>query len=261
MKTSSNNLCQMKSMIARLLLTFAFAAVAPFAWGAPGDGIAGSAHDFGTGLIAGETPGTCTYCHTPHMASNQALLWNQQAQSTTYSWTNAATTGGTAYASIVSATNIGPSVKCLSCHDGTTTAGDMGWFNATADPGGSTNVTVTADYVVGTIAGDMDGNHPVSMPFPLGGVASTYNGSTTGASALLSDWVADPEAVGIRLFSDNLGVGATIQAGGLSGEAGIECSSCHDPHNGGSVKDVFLLRGDLGAGGGDTYICAKCHNR
>jgi predicted CXXCH cytochrome family protein len=259
----------MKSMTAKLLLTLAFAFAAPFVWGAagdPGTGIPATTHDFSGVSIAGvggrpaADTGTCTFCHTPHKASSQALLWNQAANTpAAYTWTNPATTGSTDYATITSATNTGPSVKCLSCHDGSAGVGDIGWFNA-QDPATTLPAPgMTADFTIGP-GGDMDGNHPTSMPFPLAGAANTYNGTTNGAAAAASDWIADPEALGIRLFNDSTGTGTGISAGAVAGTTGIECSSCHDPHNGGSVEDVFFLRGDLG-GNAATYICAKCHNR
>ena len=51
-------------------------------------------------------------------------------------------------------------------------------------------------------------------------------------------------------------------AGATAGSTGIECSSCHDPHNKQAVDDLFL-RGTLtGNTGGPTgYICLKCHQK
>lgn len=252
----------MKSMTARLLPMLAFVLASPWVWAAPGDGIPGTLHDFsGEAAIGGENPGTCTYCHTPHRAQSQALLWNQEAgaQPASYSWVGStATTGGTGYATITTATNTGPSVKCLSCHDGSAGVGDIGWFNA-QNP--AVTLSVGATYVVNQVApADMTGNHPVSMPFPFGAVANTYNSQTNGTSAVASDWIADPEALGIRLFNDTAGDGTGIGAGSAAVTTGIECSSCHDPHNGAGATGPFFLRGDLG-GNAATYICAKCHDR
>ena len=67
----------------------------------------------------------------------------------------------------------------------------------------------------------------------------------------------------IRLFQDD-GAGNVI-AGTSAGKSGIECTSCHDVHNGKRVKDVMLLTGmltgmltgaDRAPGG---YICTQCH--
>ena len=63
----------------------------------------------------------------------------------------------------------------------------------------------------------------------------------------------------IRLFNDD-GAGNVV-AGVVAGKSGIECTSCHDVHNGARVKDVMLLTGQLA--GADRspggYICTQCH--
>ncbi|HET9577725.1 MAG TPA: cytochrome c3 family protein, partial [Usitatibacter sp.] len=63
----------------------------------------------------------------------------------------------------------------------------------------------------------------------------------------------------IRLFTDD--GGGNITAGVLAGRTGIECTSCHDVHNGARVKDAMLLTGKLA--GADRspggYICTQCH--
>jgi len=58
-----------------------------------------------------------------------------------------------------------------------------------------------------------------------------------------------------RLFNDD-GSG-NISAGVVAAKTGMECSSCHDPHNKASVEDLFL-RGTL-KGTTTAYICLKCH--
>jgi hypothetical protein len=218
----------MKTMIARLLPALALLLAAPSVWAAPGDpgqGIPSTRHDFsGEAAIGGQNPGTCTYCHTPHSAQTTSLIWNQTAvAAAAYTWDETTTTGGTGYGTIAT-TNNGPSVKCLSCHDGSATVGDIGWFNA-QDP--TVSLTVAAAYQVADGANNLDGNHPIGVPYPFGAVANTYNGNTTGAAALLSDWIADPEALGIRLFNDT-GGGTGISGGSAAATTGIECSSCHD---------------------------------
>jgi hypothetical protein len=100
------------------------------------------------------------------------------------------------------------------------------------------------------------------MPYPANGIPSTYNGVTTGGAIALGEWVLDPmNTNGIRLYNDN-GTG-TIKAGTVNGKTGIECGSCHDVHNGPTVKDDLLVRGTIGgssaAAGG--YICAQCHKK
>lgn len=219
---------------------------------APGDGLASTKHNF----TDSGTVGLCSYCHTPHKAQATALLWNHKLSSNTFTWDDPTTTGGTTYPQFKGDTYKGPTAKCLSCHDGSVAIGDVGWWNGGAPQNPLDNTVISGGYQIGG-NGDMSGNHPVAMPYPAGGVANTYNSSTNGAPAVASGWQADPESAGIRLFHDD-GTG-NIAAGSVGGQTGIECTSCHDPHNGAAVQDVFLLRGKLT--GTTDYICTKCHNK
>ena len=237
-----------------LVALFAIALPVSVAWGQAGSGISGTAHDFsGIGTPA---TGLCTFCHTPHGAQSQALLWNHTLSTNNFSWTDTLTTAGTAYPSFAGDTYQGNTAKCLSCHDGSVAVGDIGWWNG-GDPGSLLNINIGPPYQIGP-GGNMDGNHPVAMPMPFNNVGSTYNAVTTGAGIELGDWKADPQTSGIRLFNDD-GAG-NISAGAVSGQTGIECSSCHDPHNGAAVQDAWFLRGLIGGNSAD-YICIKCHTK
>lgn len=240
------------------ILMFAMLALAPaMAWGAaPGAGLAGTAHDFSA---KGGGVGLCTFCHTPHRAITTQLLWNHTLSTATFSWDVAKTTAGTNFPSFKGDTYTGPSAKCLSCHDGTVAVGDIAWWNegkpASLD---NTKLAWPDKHNVGAtggVVGSMKGNHPVAMPYPYLGALNTYNGVTTGAGATLSEWQTTPIAP-IRMFNDN---GGTISAGVLAGKTGLECSSCHDPHNKASVDDLFLRGMMKGSSTGDGYICVKCH--
>lgn len=232
--------------------------VPALAWALPGDGIANTDHDFYTGIAPEFAPntliGVCTYCHTPHKAISTLLLWNHTLSANNFQWDVPTTTGGTTFPTIATTYN-GPTVKCLSCHDGSVAVGDIAWFDAKAYPGGvgMDTTKMPLDHQVGT-GGAMAGNHPVAMPYPYNNVANTYNGVKTGTSVTLLEWQADPSALNIRLFNDNAGA---ITGGAVATKTGIECSSCHDPHNKASTGDMFL-RGTLN-GNTTAYICLKCH--
>lgn len=176
-----------------------------------------------------------------------------------FSWDDTATTAGTAYPTIVGDAYKGPTTKCLSCHDGTVAVGDIGWWDA-AKPAAPLDTDTHAwpdKHNVGArdgIVGNMSGNHPVAMPYPYLGAVNSYNGATTGAGATLTEWQGTPVAP-VRLFNDD-GLG-NITAGPVATKSGIECSSCHDPHNKASTGDYFL-RGTL-EGTTTDYICLKCH--
>ncbi len=239
-------------MIKLLVLVFAFFFLFPMAEAAgespPGSGIAGTMHDFTSEIYqpydnpAVTAVGLCTFCHTPHSGIRTQLLWNHTLPATDfYSWgpEKPATDGGTPLPQI-SPSYMGSTSLCLSCHDGSvgTAIGDIAWFDARAWSGSQ---AISQDKATGNM-----GYHPVAVPYPYGGVPNTYNGVTTGASVDTYKFVPDPTINGVRLFHDNNG---KIQAGAQPLSTGIECSSCHDPHNGPSVQAVKFLRVD----------CEACH--
>ncbi len=241
---------------------------------APGSGIAGTKHDFSGRTVTGTTAvtGLCTYCHTPHQAFATLLLWNHRLSANNFSWDATATTAGTTFPTISGPTYKGATAKCLSCHDGSVAIGDVAWFDAVGpggglgpNPGGTGGALIidtqkiSGSRQIATATGGMSGNHPTAMPFPYQGVASTYNGRANGSGIVLDEWRADPVALGIRLFNDD-GSG-NISAGAVSGKTGIECASCHDPHNK-KVEERYFLRGTLSGNtvtASSGYICLKCH--
>jgi len=229
--------------------------LATAAWAAPGTGIAGTDHDFSD--IGNPATGLCTFCHTPHRAISTLLLWNHTLSGANYSWDVPATTAGTPFPTFKGDTYKGPTAKCLSCHDGSVAVGDIAWFNGGPAQLDNTKHEWPDKHNVGAtggVLGSMKGNHPVAMPYPYQNLANKYNGSTTGAAAELAEWQGTPLSP-IRIFNDD-GAG-NITAGAVAGKTGLECSSCHDPHNKASVGDYFL-RGELG-GKTTAYICLKCH--
>ena len=241
-----------------------------------GGGLAKTPHDFTAGYGATNSPGVCTSCHTPHKAQSQQLLWNRSYSGSTFTVGASATmVNGTTLPRSMAGTWGGPTPKCLSCHDGSIAIGDVGWFraqNVSNDLGiaGPVGTEIGADGKIANTAfqvgsgGDMSGNHPVMIPFPLGGVAGTYNAITTGSSAGASGWQTDPTTNGIVLFQNTSGNNVTRVTASASGtNLGIECASCHDPHNGSGVQDRYFLRGTLDGSttGASGYICLKCHSK
>jgi nitrate reductase cytochrome c-type subunit len=282
-------------ILAATALTLASAA----ALAAPGDGIKGTRHDWsaasGTTLLQWQsknadgtfsatpttyvtpdpyidpatgkqgtvkvTIGLCTKCHTPHQAVSTNLLWNHTLTATEYEWNVPATTAGTLYPKFKGDTYKGASTKCLSCHDGLLSSTDGMWFNRQRTAGSkyvsSNPYALDSGHEVAEGA-DMSGSHPVAFPYPFNNAPSAYNGTTTGSEAQLAEFQADPTVAGIRLFNDD-GAGNII-AGKAAGRSGMECTSCHDVHNGPRTKDVMLLTGKLtGSTQPDGYICLQCH--
>jgi predicted CXXCH cytochrome family protein len=249
------------------LAAMAFAlCLAGTAQAAPGpDNIRVSKHNFqlqtnpvhADGAVVGGEDGICVFCHTPHKGASSLLLWNHQFSTRSYSWedvTGGKTTGGTAYPTNLQ-TWSGSTRKCLSCHDGTVSVGSLYWSNATGTPsvqmagpdqtGGAISNTafVIPKSSTGTSA-NLEGNHPVGVPYSYGNVASTYNGITTGPDVRLAQWIASP--TGVKIFGAG-GGGAPV-----AGAAGIECASCHDPH--GTGNEFFLRVTKSG-----SQLCLSCH--
>ncbi len=241
-------------VLGMLWVTLAMVGLTPgVSWG----GISGSAHDFSGLGTAPTVSGLCTFCHTPHKAIQTLLLWNHKLSSNTFSWTDAKTTGGTEFPSIPGGTYKGPTTKCLSCHDGSVAVGDLNWFGGTAQFAFGAKGKIAAGDAdqIASVTGSMNGNHPVAMPYPYLGAANFYNGKTNGADAVASGWQPTPVAP-VRLFNDD-GTGS-ITGGPVATKSGIECSSCHDPHNNVTPVNPYFLRGTLG-GNTTDYICLKCH--
>lgn len=229
-------------------------APAQAAAGDPGTGLLATPHDFTTPAVGTNTTpvGLCTFCHTPHKAISTKLLWNHTLSSNSFKWDVPSTTAGTTYPTIAGQTYQGPTAKCLSCHDGTVAIGDVAWF----EEGSAVlnNATLSGEFQIATATGSMAGNHPVAMPYPYQQQQNTYNGVTTGTAYYPDQWQSTPVSPA-RLYNDD-GSG-DITAGAVAGKSGIECSSCHDPHNKLAVADLFLL-GQM-TGNDTSYICLKCH--
>jgi len=265
----------MKTVLKSSLIVLAIMASGVAMASKGGAGIVGTRHDFATRSnflgaqvtnpgVANQV-GLCSFCHTPHSALSTKLLWNQKITTNNFTWDAVDTSGGTNY---VAPAITGPSIKCLSCHDGSVAAGDTavfagraGGIGAAGDASGTgTIVTQLSKRGIYGIGGDgkLGGNHPVSMPYPVNNAKSTYNGSTTGDVVTLTEYVANPHdpAHGVKLYTDTNG---SISSGATTGLSGIECTSCHDPHNK-QTTDDFFLRGKLtGSTKASGYLCLQCH--
>jgi hypothetical protein len=237
------------------VLTFLLAAGVAWAQG----GLKGTDHDFVTGEFPADV-GLCTYCHTPHKATTQRLIWNHVLPNQSYTWGETTQTMGGTQLPTIDTSWTGPTRYCLSCHDGSVAFGSIYWFDKkkyeiTPFPGGEGKMTEHPNQLIG-FGGNLSGNHPVAVPYPYQQAKNSYNGVTTGNEVIVGEFVADPGANKIRLFNNPSG--SQVVAGAVAGKTGIECSSCHDPHNGSTVEDKYFLRGKL-KGSELPYICLKCH--
>jgi len=185
--------------------------------------ITGSAHDF-SGENWNNTGEICIVCHTPHNADitvPDAPLWNHEVTATaTFTLYNSPSFDGAATIGQPS----GASKLCLSCHDGTVAMDNFGGRTNGGD-------FMTGSELVGT---DLSNDHPISFTYDAA-LASTDGG------------LYDPT-------SANSGLGGTINDDLLlAGQ--LQCSSCHDVHNGGNLNNLLRISN---AG---SALCLTCHNK
>ncbi len=183
--------------------------------------IAGSKHDF-TGKAWNTTSEICIVCHTPHNANTavtDAPLWNHQLSATsTYGVYSSLTMNS------VAGQPDGSSKLCLSCHDGTVALENFGGITT------GTNM-MTGTSVLGT---SLSNDHPISITYDA--ALATADGGLNNPATALS------------------GLGGTIAANMLSGGK-LQCSSCHDVHNGAGVTHL-LLKSNSG-----SALCLTCHKK
>lgn len=202
----------------------------------PPVGIMGTAHDLsatGLGHVTGSSE-VCIFCHTPHRAAEGIRQnipeWNHVTTSVTFTMYASAGLKGA-----VDNQPLGPSLACLSCHDGTVAMGALhelpagggqdDYGNAQGGVSRSTGMMVGQNQV----GRDLSNVHPISI---------AYRDD-------LSKTLRPPsELVGVKLYPSNVR-GAKVQ-----------CSSCHDPHNFGADGSTapFLRVTKQG-----SSLCLACH--
>ncbi|WP_257308242.1 cytochrome c3 family protein [Geothrix fuzhouensis] len=194
-------------------------------------GIIGTKHDLSTNALAGQghtnTTQVCVFCHTPHNAAATQLapLWNRKFAGTTPTFTlySSATLTSTP------TQPTGASLACFTCHDGTTSVGnlinmpsDTATFTYTAGGNVSNLGVLSGAPALGT---DLSNDHPVSMTYPTktGLVVPTVSGTTSNVG-------------GLPLFTNK-----------------VECASCHDVHSN-AIATPFLR-----ASMTNSALCTTCH--
>lgn len=166
----------------------------------------------------------CIFCHTPHNAMSDAPLWNHELTTAMPTYTYYWTATMNAYSSPASAPEVnGYSKLCLSCHDGTVALGAVR-SRVTTYGEGTTKITMNVVSGVvdasgkliggpGYVGTDLSGNHPISFE---------YNAALAAADGFLNWPVVDTD---VKLYPT------------VSGKYGVQCTSCHDPHNDAKAND------------------------
>ncbi len=171
----------------------------------------------------------CVFCHTPHSNQSTTMLWNRTASSATY----------TVYTSpSMEAAGGQPgsaSKNCLSCHDGTVA------FNSLINSPGGVTPTMTSATMSGvnSLGTDLSNDHPIGF------VYSTHQGTDPHLRAA--------SASGNKVTVSNGGVTLPL-VGTTTANATMECTSCHDPHDG--TKGQFKRVANSA-----SQMCFTCHNK
>ncbi|MHB2154654.1 cytochrome c3 family protein [Calditrichota bacterium GD2] len=144
-------------------------------------------------------------------------MWNHEVTGATFTPYSSSTLDAT-----VGQPN-GVSKLCLSCHDGTVAVDNFG---------GETNGNefVSGNDLIGT---DLSDDHPVSFVYDA-------------ALATADGGLYDPTTT-------NSGLGGTIDQDMLISHK-LECSSCHDVHNGAGTTGYLLIKSNA-----NSDLCLTCH--
>jgi cytochrome c553 len=195
----------------------------------------------------------CVFCHTPHGGSLDAPLWNRDHSAINgtsyYTHYNSDTISSVISTSQTRAVN-GPSLSCLSCHDGSIGVGDN-LLNLSGPQPDNDNKKIphifNADLgidvpgpKVGAIIGDvtsttnLSDDHPISFSY-----SDVLTEKGTGAFQSVA-YVTTTQ--GLTLYGGN-----------------VECATCHDPHVdyiADPTLDPFLRISNAG-----SAMCLSCHKK
>ena len=233
-----------------IVRTFAVALLAPTALAA--GTIKNSKHDLSsasttTGAKASSETEICKFCHTPHKGTSGGAipLLNRAATTSATFGTYTATQAGTPLPTSIS----GVSAVCMGCHDGATALG------AVTNAGGGTSGTIVMGATNTTAGGAM----ATTAPAYLGTNLSTshpagipYAGQTVGTQVSKAV-VADYTTVGAGGVVSN--TNGSVALHGTTGAYSVECSTCHDVHNGGPAGASYLLV----VNNTGSALCLTCH--
>lgn len=215
-------------------------------------GIVNSPHDFSQASW-NTRRGVCSPCHQAHNTDPKQLipLWAHATSSATF----IPYTSPTMNAAVGQPS--GPSLACLSCHDGTV-AVNQGIGGLT----GPTPVYIDTGAQIGP---DLHTTHPISF---------IYDSALASADGFLQDPVTYkigdpiPNQPGVSppvppTWQGTSLTGKTIDEVMLTNHR-VECSSCHDVHKqeGSAPSSGILLKiSGNDASNRGSLICRTCHNK
>lgn len=203
----------------------------------------------------GKTTEKCVFCHTPHSVSDSYPLWNHQLSTAWY--TNLPSPSQPEWADLLTTVQQPDrgAKLCLGCHDGTVAIGGAGVRNR---PGRGTGPTITMTgvtaegYMPTTAYGwvTVSQKHPFSIAVNSQLITDKYN----------QTYCYDGEGTFFRLCAppagDPVKLRPTDNTYSGSGGSGVQCRTCHDPHD--DTRGDFLVKGNPDPGD-NTPLCNTCH--
>jgi len=211
----------------------------------PATGVGGTAHDLSITGLNSVTMATrsCVFCHTVHNSgggSSSKLIpdWNHTTTVAAFTMYNNTNHVGADLKGTVDSQPTGPSLACLSCHDGSVAVGSL--LVAPLGGGNDTYISARGGVSPGTgrissgsalVGTDLSNDHPISITY--------QDNLDTGLQPAAS-------LVAVRLYPENA-TGAKVQ-----------CSSCHDVHNYGTPGTTApFLRATMEG----SFLCRSCHKK
>jgi predicted CXXCH cytochrome family protein len=158
----------------------------------------------------------CIFCHTPHENHPYSPVWNHNDPGSTYTLYSSSTLQA------LPGQPDGPSILCLSCHDGTIAMGNSVINQASflSVPGPASNSAAS------NLTTNLMNDHPISF---------IYNSALTSIDGQLKS-------------SSNISPSVSLRNGK------VQCTSCHDPHK--NIYSDFLV-----ATTQNSELCNSCHER
>lgn len=269
--------------ICMLIIVF-FVAVAGTAWTA---GIRDTRHNLSStpptapitrNIYSTDVDEICVFCHTPHSAlkdgSNKTPLWNHTLSTQTYTlptgatWPNLLTT--------VKQPDLG-SKLCLSCHDGTVAIGSLANLPGPGSTGSVSLVGVSGSGAMpatayGYIGINLSGTHPISVPVNNSLITAKSAACTPGSGKYSIVYPPSDPRVKLKPTNNTYNDGSNgflkTTPAGVSYFEGVQCATCHDPHN--NNTDFLVIPG-IGTGPPSKYhgttnwsnwsaLCTACHS-
>jgi len=192
----------------------------------------------------------CVFCHTPHRAISNidgvtVPLWNH-------------TLSNAVYMLYSSPTLLSPPLQpdgssrlCLSCHDGTVALGSVVNTGTSLSSIGMMGTGGSGEMPAGpsNVGTDLSGDHPISLEINTSLIDQKEQQCTNGE--VVFKICRPPAGSPVLLEKTN------NRFGGTPSGVGVQCSTCHDPHEDPVPGvSVFLRTGDRNS---HDQLCSACH--